>query len=63
MPSTMQANIDLLLGDDDLGDFVRSRRREGLSWRRITLDIYEKTGGAEVTVETLRTWYPDGTEW
>lgn len=57
--SSLRTSIDLLLGDDDLGHFVRARRLEGLSWRRIALDIYEVTGGAEVTVESLRNWFPD----
>jgi hypothetical protein len=55
--TSLQTALDLLLGDaDSLDRFVRARRLEGLSWRRIALDLYDATG-VDVPAETLRAWY------
>lgn len=49
---------DTLL-DDGIESFVRARRSEGASWRRIALDLWEATDRkVEVTHETLRSWFP-----
>lgn len=52
---------DLLLGDEGpLEDFVRGRRAMGRSWRLIERDLLKATDGeADLTFETLRTWFPD----
>lgn len=50
---------DLLL-EDGLEAFVRERRAKGRSWRLISRDIWEATGGElDVTYETLRSWFPE----
>lgn len=50
--------IEKLLGDDDLEQFVRTRRAQHMPWRRVALDVYDATGVA-VTHESLRSWFPD----
>jgi len=51
--------VQRLLGDDvELEQFVRSRRSQGVPWRRVALDVYDATGLA-VTHESLRSWFPD----
>ena len=48
---------------DDLDEFVRSRRAEGRSWRRLSSDLCDATNGRiDVTDVTLRAWYGDRTE-
>lgn len=55
-PTAKLANY--LLGG--LDEFVLTRRAEGMSWRRIALEISHATGRQiEVTHEALRGWYPD----
>lgn len=50
---------DLLLGGDGaLEEFVRSRRKTGVVWRRIAWDLHD-LHDFEVTHESLRQWYPD----
>jgi hypothetical protein len=50
--------IDNLLGDrGPLDRFVREGRAEGRSWRLLARDLYDMTG-ADVTHETLRSWFP-----
>lgn len=53
--------IDLRLGGDGaLEQFIRTRRLDGVSWRRITRELYEATDQEfDVTYETLRSWFPD----
>lgn len=54
-----QRLADALLGDEGpLERFVRSRRAEGVSWRMIARELYERTD-VDVVHETLRLWYPD----
>lgn len=55
--SHTQQLAELKLGSS-LEDFVRTRRNDGTSWRRITLELRDRTG-IDVTHETLRSWYPD----
>lgn len=52
---------DLLLGDDGpLEEFVRSRRKDGRSWRLIERDLLDATNReVDLTYETLRSWFPD----
>lgn len=55
-----QRLADMLLAPDSIEAFVRTRRAEGMAWRRIAQRLYEATGGEiDVTFETLRIWYPD----
>lgn len=43
-----------------MDEFVRVRRVEGLSWRRIEKDIWTATAGqVDVHATTLRSWYPE----
>lgn len=40
-----------------LTDFIQTRRDDGQSYRQITRDLYEATGGGvDVTLETVRDW-------
>lgn len=55
MASTLRQALDRLL-DGDLDGFVTERRAEGASWRRISVELFEKTG-VDVTHESLRAWY------
>ena len=57
MASPTQQLVELKLGSS-LEGFVRARRDDGISWRRITLEIRDATG-VDVADETLRIWYPD----
>lgn len=65
MPSATQTPqhrlADLLLGDaGPLEDFVRSRRAQGMAWRRIERDLLDATNREiDLTYETLRSWFPD----
>lgn len=59
-PSTHQLNVEALArahGIPDLGAYVRSRRSEGVSWRRIIGELGEHQ--IELAHETLRRWYLD----
>ncbi len=50
---------DLLL-DEGLREFVFSRRRAGVAWRKVARDLYERTDKRiDVAHETLRNWFPD----
>lgn len=50
---------DLLLGGEGaLEHFVRTRRADGMAWRRIARDLYEQHD-LDVTLESLRQWFPD----
>lgn len=57
--TTLRAAVDLLLGEDEpLERFVRSRRGEGMAWRRIAVELYDRTG-VDITHESLRSWFPE----
>jgi hypothetical protein len=58
-PITPTARLaDLLL--EGLDEFVLTRRAEGMSWRRIALEISHATGRQiEPTHESVRQWFPD----
>lgn len=60
-PTPTQRLADVLLGGEGaLGEFVRSRRDAGRSWRLIARDLYEVTDRqVDVTHESLRAWFPD----
>lgn len=58
MTTTLRSALNQLLEATDLETFVRSRRRAGLPWRRITRDLYDVTR-VDVSYETLRGWFPD----
>lgn len=49
----------MMLGQD-VAEWVRARRAEGLSWRKVSRLITDRTNG-QITIshETLRTHYPD----
>ena len=49
--------IDLKMSGT-LAHTVASGRRGGLSWRRLSLEIRDRTG-IDVTHETLRGWFAD----
>lgn len=55
---------DTLLADrGGLDAFVQTRREAGLSWRRITWELYEATDHkVEISYETLRSWFPETPE-
>lgn len=53
--STLRQALDRLL-DGGLDGFVTARRAEGVSWRRISVELFEETG-VDVTHESLRAWY------
>ena len=52
----MQELADLKLGG--LDEFVKVRRARGDAWRIISRDIHDAVG-LDVSIETLRSWYPD----
>ena len=58
MPTPTQQLIELKLGDESLEQFVRSRRATKTAWRHIARDVHEATG-VDVTLESLRSWFPD----
>jgi hypothetical protein len=39
-----------------LSDLIEPRRREGVAWRRIALEVTARTG-IDITGETLRVWH------
>lgn len=43
--------------DGRLRDYVQAARREGQTWRAIAADL--RSQGADVSHETLRSWFPD----
>ena len=48
-----------LLAEERLGEPLANfvlQRRPDLAWRRIAMEIYERTG-VDITYETLRTWF------
>lgn len=58
IPPTRQL-ADMILAPDGLDAFVHQARAEGMSWRRLTLALRDRTDGRiDVTYETMRSWYP-----
>lgn len=59
MKSTTHRYADVVL-DRPLADYVAERRGNGVSWRRISLDLRDDTDGEiDITYETLRAWFPE----
>lgn len=56
--SSLRQAVERLLGDESLDDFVTSRRKLDVSWRRVRDELRDTTG-VDVTHETLRSWFPD----
>jgi hypothetical protein len=57
--TTLRNAVDALLGEgESLESFVRDRRGQDMSWRRIAYELYERTG-VDLTHESLRKWFPD----
>jgi hypothetical protein len=58
-PTASHRLAEILLGEN-LEEFVRSRRRTGVPWRRIARDLWVATDHeADIAFETLRLWFPD----
>ena len=55
MSTPQYTEIEQKLGSP-LAALVGQRRAEGLSWRKLALEITERTG-VDVTGETLRVWH------
>jgi hypothetical protein len=55
MSSPQYTEIEQKLGSS-LADLVGQRRAEGLSWRKIAVEITDRTG-VDVAGETLRIWH------
>jgi hypothetical protein len=51
----LYAEIELKLGTP-LADFLRDRRADGVPWRKLAIELTDKTG-IDVTGETLRVWH------
>lgn len=46
--------------DRPLAEYVAEQRADGVSWRRIALNLRDETDGEiDITYETLRSWFPD----
>jgi hypothetical protein len=44
--------------DNDVRDYIATRRTDGMSWRRIAAELLRDTDGEiDVTYETLRSWH------
>jgi hypothetical protein len=56
VPPPLQLLLDHLL-DRGLERYVADARSNGKSWRQISLDIHDQVG-VDVTLETLRMWFP-----
>ena len=55
-PTPTQRLASLILGQPILV-WMAERRREGMSWRLISRDLYDRTNGQiDITHETLRIW-------
>ena len=57
MPSDKQAAMTAALGEDVI-DYIRRRKSDGLSFNRIAVELEQLTG-RPVTGETLRVWDKD----
>lgn len=53
--TTLRTSIEARLGEP-LGPFVKQRRAERQSWRRIALEITRRTD-LDLTGEALRVWF------
>jgi hypothetical protein len=53
--SPTRALADHLL-DGKLDEFVLGQRAAGIAWRKIAIELLERTG-VDVTEQTLRNWY------
>lgn len=59
MPTPTYRLAEILLGEP-LDEWVRSRRRNGASWRLIAMELWQRTNQEViVSFETLRSWFPD----
>lgn len=47
--------LDVLL-EGQLDSLIRERREEGVPWRLIAREVYERTG-IDITAQALRSWY------
>jgi len=56
--TTLRTALGALLAPDSLDGFVQTRRASGLSWRRISVELFEATR-VDVTHESLRSWFFD----
>lgn len=45
-------------GDDALRQIVRTQRLEAVSWERVSLEVFLKSG-VKVTGQTLINWFPE----
>lgn len=62
MPNTETSRTAALIAErlgTDLPAHVATLRASGLSWHRVSLDLYERTG-VLATAETVRRWFVDG---
>ena len=60
-PTATRRLVDMLLvadGGSGLDNYVKDRRAEGLSWRRISLDLLADIH-VDVHERTLWSWYPE----
>lgn len=55
---TFKALDHLMGGDGALTQWVTARRSDGVSWRRIAVELEDETG-IDVTHETVRSWFPE----
>lgn len=61
-PTASHRLAEILLGEN-LEEYVRSRRRAGVPWRRIARDLWVATDQeVDIAFETLRLWFPDEDE-
>ena len=62
MPTPTERLADQLIKvsgiDDGLAEYVMKRRADGVSWRRIAIQLYRDID-VDVTHETLRSWFLD----
>lgn len=56
-PTATRRLVDTLL-DGGLDAYVKRRRSEGMSWRRISQDLFAGIG-VDVHERTLWSWYPE----
>lgn len=58
MPQTAKQQLADVLLKGTLDEFVKTRRADGVSWRKIARDLEDATG-VDVTFESVRNWYPE----
>lgn len=57
--TTTQRLASILVGQP-IEDWIASRRADSVSWRKIALELHERTGGqVSVTGEAIRLWLKD----